>query len=215
MQGTKTMTIATDRATALGATTNDLEQAGLIFNDAVRLSEGGLWSQPADSNNQLNYANQYEADIGILKTDIAAAIADGPTVNGVAVTPSDANTLSEIQGQLNALAAAAPQASGNSAAAVQAQGVIHLDQQLILNEIAGDGNIQTALAANGVANDGTGAADKGFQPPPPRAADSAAAIATAQAGANLSDIGTVFNAATNLAAGGINASNLSEFDTDM
>src|SRR5579862_8435820 len=115
------MTIATDRATALGATTNDLGQAGLVFNDAVRLSDGGLWSQPADNNNQLNYASMFEADIGILKTDIASAIDNGATVNGTAVTPSNANTLTEMLSQLDALAAAAPQAVGNSAAAIAAQ----------------------------------------------------------------------------------------------
>jgi len=43
----KKMAIANDRATALGEVTNDLGQAGIIFNDAVRLSNGGLWSQPA------------------------------------------------------------------------------------------------------------------------------------------------------------------------
>jgi hypothetical protein len=209
------MAIATDRETALGQTTNDLEQAGLIFNDAVRLSNGGLWSQPADDNNQLNYASQYEADIGILNTDIAAAIADGPTVNGAAVTPSNANTLSEIQGLLAQLAATAPQAVGNSAAAVQAQGVLHTDQQLILSDIAGDTNIQNALAANGVLNDGTGAVDQGFQALPAQAADNAAALTAATNGANLSDIGTVFNAATNLANGGLGGSSLTEFDTDM
>jgi hypothetical protein len=209
------MTLATDRATALGATTNDLGQAGLIFNDAVRLSEGGLWSQPADSNNQLNYASMYEADIGILKADIASAIANGATVNGTGVTLSNPNTLTEIQSQLDALAMAAPNALGHSAAAIAAQGVIHSNQQLILNEIAGDTNLQNALAANGVTNPGTGATDQGFQALPAQAADNAAAIATAKAGASLSDIGTVFNAATNLSAGGLNHSNLAEFNTDM
>jgi len=209
------MTIATDRATALGATTNDLEQAGLIFNDAVRLSEGGLWSQPADSNNQLNYASMYEADIGILKADIASAIANGATVNGVAVTPSNATTLTDIQTQLNELAAAAPNAVGNSAAAIAAQGVIHTAQQAILTDIANDTNLQTALAANGVTNPGTGATDQGFQALPAHAADDAAALATATAGASLNDIGAVFNAATNLSAGGLNSSNLAEFNTDM
>ena len=209
------MAIATDRATALGETTNDLGQAGVIFNDAVRLSNGGLWSQPADSNSQLNYASQYEADISILKADIASAIANGATVNGVSVTPSNTNTLTEILGQLDALAAAAPNAVGNSAAAVQAQGVLHTDQQMILSEIANDTNLQQALAANGVMNHGTGAVDQGFQALPAQAADDAAALSAAKAGANLSDIGTVFNAAANLADGGLNASNLGEFTTDM
>jgi trimeric autotransporter adhesin len=209
------MAIAGDRATALSQTTNDLGQAGLIFNDAVRLSNGGLWSQPADSSNQLNYASQYEADISILNTDIASAIATGATVNGVAVTPSDPNTLTEIQGQLAQLAAAAPNAVGNSAAAVQAQGVLHTNEQLIVSEIAGDTNLQKALAANGVLNDGTGTIDQGFQALPAQAADNAAAISAAKAGANLSDIGTVFNAAANLADGGLNASNLAQFNADM
>jgi hypothetical protein len=173
------------------------------------LSDGGLWSQPADSNNQLNYASQYEADIGILNADIASAIANGATVNGVSVTPSNANTLTEIEGQLDALAAA-PQAVGNSAAAVQAQGVLHLNEQLILGEIANDANLQKALAANGVMNAGTGTIDQGFQALPAQAADDAAAISAAKAGANLSDID-----ATNLADGGLNASNLSQFDADM
>jgi hypothetical protein len=170
------MAIATDRETALGQTTDDLGQAGIIFNDAVRLSNGGLWSQPADDHNQLNYASQYEADISILNTDIASAIANGPTVNDVSVTPSNANTLTEIQGQLAQLAATAPNAVGNNAAAVQAQGVLHTNEQLILGEIASDTNLQTALAASGVTNDGTGTVDQGFQALPAQAADNAAAI---------------------------------------
>ena len=209
------MAIATDRETALGQTTDDLGQAGIIFNDAVRLSNGGLWSQPADDHNQLNYASQYEADISILNTDIASAIANGPTVNDVSVTPSNANTLTEIQGQLAQLAATAPNAVGNNAAAVQAQGVLHTNEQLILGEIASDTNLQTTLAASGVTNDGTGTVDQGFQALPAQAADNATAITAATAGANLSDIGTVFNAAANLADGGLNASNLPQFDADM
>jgi hypothetical protein len=211
----KKMAIANDRATALGEVTNDLGQAGIIFNDAVRLSNGGLWSQPADDNNQQNYASQYEADISVVKADVASAIANGATVNGVSVTPSDANTLTEIQGQLAAMATAAPHAVGNSAAAVQAQGILHTNEQLILGEIANDGNLQQALAASGVMNEGTGTVDQGFQALPAQAADDAAAITAAKAGANLSDIGTVFNAATNLADGGLNASNLHEFGSDM
>jgi hypothetical protein len=211
----KKMAIATDRATALGEVTNDLGQAGIIFNDAVRLSNGGLWSQPVDDNNQQNYASQYEADISMVKADVAAAIANGATVNGVSVTPSDANTLAEIQGQLAAIATAAPHAVGTGAAAVQAQGVLHTNEQLILGEIANDGNLQQALAASGVMNEGTGTVDQGFQALPAQAADDAAAITAAKAGANLSDIGTVFNAATNLADGGLNASNLHEFGSDM
>jgi trimeric autotransporter adhesin len=209
------MAIATDRAGALAQTTNDLEQAGLIFNDAVRLSDGGLWSQPGDDHNQLNYASMYQADISILQQDIASAIANGATVNGAAVTLSNPNTLTEIQGQLAQMAAAVPNSVGTSDAAVQAQGVLHANQQLILGEIAGDANLQNALAANGVTNGGTGAVDQGFQAVPAHAADDAAALAAATAGANMLDIGTVFNAAANLSNGGLNASNIAQFDNDM
>jgi hypothetical protein len=157
----------------------------------------------------------YEADIGILKADIASAIANGATVNGVAVTPSSATTLTDIQTQLNELAAAAPNALGNSAAAIAAQGVIHTAQQAILTDIANDHNLQNALAQNGVTNPGTGATDQGFQALPTHAADDSAALATATAGASLNDIGAVFNAAANLSAGGLNSHNLAEFNTDM
>jgi hypothetical protein len=42
-------TTVRDDALALSA---DLDQAGAVFNDATRLLDGGLWSTPADSNNQ-------------------------------------------------------------------------------------------------------------------------------------------------------------------
>lgn len=210
------MAIATDRATALSATTNDLGQAGVIFNDAVRLSDGGLWSTPADNNNQLNYASQYEADISILKADIASAITNGATVNGgPTITLSNPDTLTEIQSQLDQLAAAAPNAVGNTAAAMQAQAVLHTNEQMILKEVAADTGLQSALSANTVMNGGTGTLDQGFQALPAQAADDAAALTAAKAGANLSDIGTVFNAAANLATGGLSPGNLTEFNTDM
>ena len=137
------------------------------------------------------------------------------TVNGVPVTPSSATTLTDIQTQLNMLAAAAPHAVGTSAAAISAQTTIHNAELKILCDIASDGNLQTALAMNTVVNPGTGTVDQGFQPLPTQAADDLAALTAAKAGANLSDIGTVFNAATNLAVGGLNSHNLPEFVTDM
>lgn len=43
---------ATVRDGALALST-DLAQAGTVFNDASRLLDGGLWSTPADNNNQI------------------------------------------------------------------------------------------------------------------------------------------------------------------
>jgi hypothetical protein len=51
--GTSTLTM---RDSALGLST-DLVQAGVVFNDATRLLDGGLWSKPGDANNQQNYTS--------------------------------------------------------------------------------------------------------------------------------------------------------------
>jgi hypothetical protein len=174
------MAFATDRDTAFCQGTNDLGQAG-VFNDAVRLSNCGPWAQQADNNNQQYCASQSEADGGTLRSDIASAIANDATVDGTSVTPSP-NTLTEIQGQHDPLAAAAPSAVG-----------------------------QNSLGANGIMN----AAFEGFQTLPTQATDEPSSVAAAEAGLNLSDTGTVFNAATSLTDGELNGSNLSHFGTAM
>ena len=46
------MAVTTVRNDAL-LPSNDLVQAGAVFNDATRLLDGGLWDTPADSNNQI------------------------------------------------------------------------------------------------------------------------------------------------------------------
>jgi hypothetical protein len=199
------MAIATDRDTEFGQGTNDRGPAG---DDAVRLSNGGPFAQPADNNNQQNYVSQSEADIGILRPEIAWAIANGAAVKGVCVTPSP-NTLPENQGQPDAPAVATPNAAGDSA--VHAQTVLQTSELPILCEIANDSNLQNAFDANGVMN----RAIEGFQALPTQAANDPSSVAPAEVGLNLSDIGTVFNAAACLADGGINGSNLSHFDTDM
>ena len=45
------------------ALSTDLSQAGVVFDDATRLLDGGLWSTPADSNNQIAYLGMYTTDI--------------------------------------------------------------------------------------------------------------------------------------------------------
>src|SRR6516165_11326376 len=98
--GTSTLTM---RTTAL-ATSEDLVQAGVVFNDATRLLEGGLWSTPADSNNQVAYLGMFTTDIHAVLNDINAALANpnGVTVSGNAYTPSATDTavLQQVQGQL-------------------------------------------------------------------------------------------------------------------
>ena len=73
-------TTVRDNALALST---DLAQAGVVFNDATRLLEGGLWSTPADSNNQVAYLGMFTADIHAVLNDINAALANP---NGVTVS---------------------------------------------------------------------------------------------------------------------------------
>jgi hypothetical protein len=206
------------RVDALNLTT-DLAQAGAVYNDAVRLLDGGLWSNPADSHNQLNYLDMFTTDIHAVSNDIAAMLANPAqmTVGGVAFTPNTTDTavLTQVESQLQQLLTAAPNAIGNSHAAVGAQATLHTVATEILTEINGDANLAAALANVPFANAGTGANDAGFQALP-TGADGAAALAAATApNATLATIGQVFNAATDLAVGGLNHSNLGEFNTDM
>jgi hypothetical protein len=52
----------TSRTGALALST-DLAQAGVVFNDATRLLDGGLWAKPADNNNQAAYLGMFTTDI--------------------------------------------------------------------------------------------------------------------------------------------------------
>jgi hypothetical protein len=208
---------STVRNEALNLST-DLAQAGAVFNDATRLADGGLWSTPADKSNQLNYLSMYKTDITAVSDDIAAILADpgATTIGGVAYAPStvDLATLTEIQSQLQGLLTAAPHAVGNSHSAVNAQATVHTLQTEILSEVAGDSALATALNNVQYAT-GTGADNAGFQALP-TGADDAATLAAAKApDATLATIGNVFNAAADLAVGGLNHTNLGEFNRDM
>ena len=98
----------TVRDDALGLST-DLAQAGAVFNDATRLADGGLWSSPADNNNQPAYLGMYTTDINAVSDDIAAILANpaATTIGGVAYAPSttDVAALTEIESQLQTLLA--------------------------------------------------------------------------------------------------------------
>lgn len=214
--GTSALTMRTN---ALNLS-EDLEQAGAVFNDAVRLSEGGLWNvspSATDVGNQQPYEQLYQADIQAVLNDITAMLANPNqmTVNGTAFTPSatDTGVLTTVQGELQSLLNDAPASVGGTAAAAAAQGLITLTQNEIISQIQGDPALAAAL--NHPYASGTGATNTGFQDLPV-GSDSAAALAAATAqGATLQQIGIVFNAAADLAAGGLNANNLTEFNTDF
>jgi len=211
------MAITTVRDDAL-ATTNDLAQAGAVFNDATRLLDGGLWNTPADSNNQPAYLGMYTTDINAVLDDVNAILANpaGTTVGGTNYTPSanDTAVLSQVQGQLQTLLTEANHSVGNGATAAMNQELIHTAQTSILTEINGDSALANALAAVSYPS-GTGANNVGFQALPTGADDAASLAAASGANATLAQIGSVFNAATDLAVGGLNHTNLGQFDADM
>jgi hypothetical protein len=211
------MAVTTTRTDALGLST-DLAQAGAVFNDSTRLLDGGLWSNPADSHNQIAYLGMYTTDIHAVLNDINGMLANpnGVTVGGAALNLAGADTavLNQVQGQLETLLTLANHSVGNSATAATNQELIHTTQTSVLNEINGDTALANALAGATYAG-GTGADNAGFQALPTGADDAASLAAASGANATLAQIGSVFNAATSLAVGGLNSTNLGQFDTDM
>jgi trimeric autotransporter adhesin len=207
----------TVRADALALST-DLSQAGVVFDDATRLLDGGLWSTPADNNNQVAYLGMYTTDVTAVLDDINADLANpnGVTVSGnaYALSVADTGVLQQVQGQLQTLLTEAPLSVGNSHGAITAQELIHTTQTSILAEINGDTALATALAANPYPAS-TGANNVGFDALPAGSDNSAALVAATAPGATLAQIGSVFNAAADLAVGGLNHTNLGEFNADM
>ena len=202
------------RANAINPTV-DLVQAGVVFNDAVRVSLG-LFSTPQNSGNSNPFLSSYTTDIHAVQNDIAAMLAAPGTVtlggHAFTLNTTDTAVLTNVQAQLGTLLNAAPMttAAGTLAAADQ---TIHAVQLEILGEINNDPHLAAALNnVTFMAN--TGANDVAFQNVP-AGADDPAALAAATAGASLKAVGEVFNAATVAAAGGINAGNLAEITNDF
>jgi trimeric autotransporter adhesin len=210
--GTSTLTMRTN---ALNIS-QDLVQAGVTFNDATRLLDGGLWStvpttENSGGDNQAPYLGLYTTDLHAVLADLTQDLANpgAVTVGGVAYTLTAADTavLNEVVPQLQALINEAPNSIGN--ATVESQ--VQTTQEAILNEINGDPGLHTALA-NVTFMGGTGATDVGFQALP--TVDQNATDASTP-GATLQQIGEVFNAASELAIGGINSSNEAQINTDL
>jgi hypothetical protein len=198
--------------------TTDLVQAGAVFNDATRLLDGGLWNAP-NANNQNPYQGMFTTDLHAEGADIAAILTAGSYTAGgttVQLTMQDIAALNDVQTQINDMLVQAGHAVGNGPGAIAAQAALHAEDLTLLNDINNEpagGTFATALANNTYAAN-TGANDAGFQALPV-GADDAGALAAATAGATLADVGNVFNAATDLAVGGLHSTNLAEFNNDM
>lgn len=207
------------RSTALNLTT-DLAQSGATFNDATRLLTGVQFNAPTDVAGQKNFLDSFTTDIHAVLNDVTADIALGAggqiTVGGNAytLTAADIATLTSVQTSLNDMLTQAPNVVGTTGAAVAAQAALHADQAAITHAIAQDTGLATALA-NASYTGNEGATDVGFQQTVVGSDNAAALTAATTAGASLAQIGTVFNAAANIAEGGLNSANMAEFTQDM
>jgi hypothetical protein len=202
------------RGSAINQTT-DLLQAGVVFNDSVRLSLG-LFSTPQNSGNSNPFLGEFTTDIHAVQNDIAAMLAAPGTVtiNGNAFTlnATDTAVLTNVQAQLGQLLQAAP-GTTNAGTLAAADQTIHNVQAQILQEIHNDPHLSGALGQVTFMA-GTGATDTAFQALP-AGNDSAANVAAATAGTSLKVVGEVFSAGADLAAGGISANNLAQITADF
>ncbi|MGJ4900038.1 hypothetical protein ACQR0V_00595 [Bradyrhizobium sp. HKCCYLS2058] len=201
------------RASALNLST-DLVQAGVVFNDAVRISTG-LWSTPQNSGNSNPFLGSYTTDLHAVQNDINAMLANpgDVTIGGKAFTlnATDTAVLTQVSNEITTLINAAPNTT-NPATLAEADQTIHNVQMQILAQIQGDAHLSAAL--NNVpflAN--TGAMDVAFQSLP-AGNDSATNLAAAAAG-DLTAIGTVFNAVADLSLGGMSANNINQVQADF
>jgi len=194
---------------------SDLLQAGVVFNDAVRLSTG-LFSTPQNSGNQIPFLGEFTTDIHAVQNDIAAMLAAPGTVtingNAFKLNATDTAVLTNIQGQLTTILHAAPQTTNPGTLTVGDQTIHNVEAQ-ILQEIQSDPHLSGALnQVTFMAT--TGANDVAFQGLP-AGNDSAANLTAATAGTSLKIIGEVFNAGADLALGGISANNLNQITADF
>src|SRR5215471_12993019 len=116
------------RASALNQST-DLVQAGVVFNDAVRISEG-LFNL-SGSGNSNPFLGSYTTDIHAVQNDIAAMLAapGDVTLGGqtFALNATDTAVLTNVQSQLGTLLTAAGQTT-NAATLAAADQTLHAVQ---------------------------------------------------------------------------------------
>ena len=201
------------RASALNLST-DLVQAGVVFNDAVRISTG-RFSTPQNSGNSNPFLTSYTTDLHVVQNDIAAILAapGNVTLGGQAftLTTTDTAVLTNVQNQITTLLTAAPQTT-NAATLTAADQTLHSVQAQILQEINNDPHLANALGQVTFMA-ATGATDVAFQSTPV-GSDNAATLAAATGG-DFAAIGQVFNVASSLSLGGISQANLGQITADF
>jgi hypothetical protein len=201
------------RASALNLST-DLVQAGVVFNDAVRISTG-LFSTPQNSGNSNPFLGSFTTDLHAVQNDIAAMLANPNQVTlggkAFALNATDTAVLTQVQTEIGTLINAAP-GTTNANTLAAADQTLHNVEHMILQQIQGDAHLSSALNnVQFLAN--TGAMDVAFQSLP--AGNDSAANLAAATGGDLNAIGQVMNAAADLVLGGISANNLGQATADF
>ncbi|UFZ03456.1 hypothetical protein LQG66_30215 [Bradyrhizobium ontarionense] len=176
---------------------------GVVFNDATRFLEGGLWRNAVEEGGQgLGSVFNYTGDLTVVQDGLKAAIAAGQFSGQ---TLANVNTiLADITVALDAANASVTGGGGfgSIAAAEAALRTAHLD---ILNVVNRDANLAgQATNADGVT---------GFLQAPALLPEGTTA-ATAAKG-TLAELGLIFNDAANRLLGGVNGSNADIIQDDV
>jgi len=139
------MAVNTVRTQALNVSTS-FAQAGVVFNDATRLLEGGLWQNV--QTDQAPYLGLYTADIKAVTADLAAVPKGQFTCTTLA-------TVQAIQADLATLLNATPASvngGGTFGSVAAADKALHDAQLDIISKVQGN----TQLAALAVSGSHTG-----------------------------------------------------------
>jgi hypothetical protein len=172
-------------------------EAGLVFNDATRALEGGLWQNAvAESNQGRGSVYHYVYDLTTVRADLSAELA------AQQFTGATADHVNAILAEVRTALQAAPAsvngggAFGSVAAADAALRDAHVD---VLEIVHRDDTLADLAGA-------------GFQQVPPRLDGVTAGTAPH---ANLAEIGAIFNDAANRILGGVNAANRDAIRDDV
>jgi hypothetical protein len=169
------MAVTTVRTQALNLSTS-FAQAGVVFNDATRLLEGGLWQTAKTEGNQPATVTEYTADIKAVSADLAKMAFTGTALTTVQAIQTELQTLTKA-------AVASVNGGGTFGSVTAAETALHNTQLQIISQVQGN----TKLAALAVSGTHTG-----FAPLPKGLA--AGVTANAAPHANLAEIGTIFTA---------------------
>lgn len=167
---------------------------GILFNDATRLLEGGLWQLATPESNQpQGTVGRYVSDLSAVKANLTDELAHGDLSNVSAATRADVNRIISRLGVAIAQAPASADTAGtNPAATAAAQDVLRAAHLRVLNVVANNPTLADLAAAGGAG---------GFQIVPPRLPTGVTAANAPRD--NLAEVGAIFNDAANRMLGGL------------